>query len=135
MKTNSNFCRCGRDLAYNDCCSIAHANPIFIKTAEQLMRSRYTAFTQANGPYLIETHHSETCKNVDEKEIVDWAKSVEWERLEILKKTQGLENDVEGTVEFKAYFKERNRLTFIHENSLFKIENGVWKYFGILPCI
>lgn len=102
------------------------------------MRSRYTAFTMANGPYLIETHHSETQKNANEKEIVDWAKSVKWMRLEILNKSNGLENDDTGTVEFKAYFKEKNKLTFIHENSLFKKENppgrtgGVWKYYGKL---
>lgn len=130
METNSNACPCGRELSYQECCAIAHANPIFIKTAEDLMRSRYTAFTIANGPYLIETHHSETRKNVDEKEIVDWAKSVKWEKLEILNKSQGLEKDDVGTVEFKAYFKEENRLTNIHENSLFKREYGVWKYFG-----
>lgn len=96
------------------------------------MRSRYSAFTLASGPYLIETHHSETQNNVNEKELVDWAKSVKWVKLEILNKTTGLENDDTGTVEFKAYFREKNRLTFIHENSLFKREYGVWKYFGRL---
>jgi SEC-C motif-containing protein len=124
------FCPCGREISYLDCCEKAHANPIFVKTAEDLMRSRYSAFTLANGPYLIETHHSETRKHVDEKEIVDWTKSVKWDRLEILNKSQGLENDEMGTVEFKAYFKEKNRLTYIHENSLFKREYGVWKYYG-----
>lgn len=95
------------------------------------MRSRYTAFTMAKGPYLIETHHSETRKNVDEQEIVTWAKSVEWVRLDVLNSTFGQEPDNEGTVEFKAYFKEKNKLKFIHENSLFKREFEVWKYFGI----
>lgn len=96
------------------------------------MRSRYTAFTMANGPYLIETHHSETKKNVNEKEIVDWAKSVRWERLKILNKSNGLENDETGRVEFKAYFKEKGKLRYIHENSTFKREYGVWKYFGMI---
>jgi SEC-C motif-containing protein len=132
----SNLCPCGRILTYQECCGLAHANPGFIKTAEQLMRSRYAAFTMANGPYLIETHHPETRKNADEKEIVDWAKSVKWERLEISSKSKGLEADEEGTVEFKAYFREKGKLRFIHENSIFKKEflyrgtDGVWKYFG-----
>jgi SEC-C motif-containing protein len=125
-------CPCGRSKPFNDCCALAHANPIFIKTAEDLMRSRYTAFTLANGPYLIETHHSETRKNVDEQEIVNWAKSVKWERLEIISKTNGLEGDEHGTVEFKAYFKEKGKMRYIHENSLFKREYGVWMYFGML---
>jgi len=123
-------CPCGKTRNYQECCGQAHSNPSFIKTAEDLMRSRYSAFTLANGPYLIETHHSETRKHVDEKEIVDWAKSVKWERLEIMNKSQGLENDDMGTVEFKAYFKEKGKPSYIHENSLFKREYGVWKYYG-----
>ena len=130
MKINSNLCRCGRNLSYKDCCAIAHANPIFIKTAELLMRSRYTAFTQANGPYLMETHHSETRKKVDEQEIVDWAKSVEWVKLEIINSSHGSEKDEVGTVEFKAYFKEKGKLRFLDENSLFKKEYGAWMYYG-----
>lgn len=123
-------CPCGRAFSYQNCCALAHTNPAFIKTAEDLMRSRYSAFTLANGPYLIETHHTETRINVDEKEIVDWAKSVQWVKLEILNSSQGQENDETGTVEFKAYFKEKGKLRFIHENSLFNREYGVWKYFG-----
>jgi SEC-C motif-containing protein len=123
-------CPCSKTLNYQECCGQAHSNPTFIKTAEDLMRSRYSAFTLANGSYLIETHHPETRRNVDEKEIVDWAKSVKWDRLEILNKTQGLDNDETGTVEFKAYFKEKEKLRYIYENSLFKRECGVWKYFG-----
>ncbi len=133
MNFNSNDnCPCGSLKSFAFCCSVAHSNPVFIKTAEDLMRSRYTAFTLAKGEYLIETHHSETRKNVNEKEIVDWAKSVKWERLEILAKTKGTENDYQGTVEFKAYFKEKGKLRYIHENSIFKKEFGVWKYFGMI---
>lgn len=125
-------CPCGKTRNYKECCGIAHANPAFIKTAENLMCSRYSAFTFANGPYLIETHHSETRKNVDEKEIVEWAKSVKWERLEIMNTSKGTEDDDEGSVEFKAYFTEKGKLRFIHEHSIFKREYGVWKYFGMI---
>lgn len=127
-----NACPCGRLLDYQHCCGIAHANPNFIKTAEDLMRSRYSAFTLANGPYLIETHHSKTRKQVNEREIVDWAKSVKWVRLDVLNATQGQETDETGTVEFKAYYKEKNQLRYLHENSFFKREMGVWKYVGML---
>jgi SEC-C motif-containing protein len=130
MFSNTSFCPCGKPIPYKDCCQIAHSNPVFIKTAEDLMCSRYTAFTMVNGSYLIETHHSETQINVDEKEITDWAETVKWERLEILNTSTGLENDETGTVEFKAHFIENGKSTFIHENSLFKKEGGVWKYFG-----
>lgn len=132
MESNPSSCPCGRDLSYQECCAIAHANPIFIKTAEDLMRSRYSAFTLAKGPYLIETHHSETRNTVDEKELVDWAESVTWVRLEILNTTNGKEENEMGTVEFKAYLKENGKQRFLHENSVFKREFGVWKYYGMI---
>ena len=121
-------CPCGSDKSYRECCKLAHDNPMFISTAEQLMRSRYTAFTKAMGDYLILTHHSSTVHSVDKKELESWARSVTWLRLEVLNSIKGLESDDVGTVEFKAHFKERRKPRFIHENSLFQKEFGVWKY-------
>lgn len=132
MQTDTINCPCGTGNDYCDCCQKAHNAPPFIATAEELMRSRYTAFTMANGPYLIETHHSATRHNVDESDIVNWAKSVQWLRLEIIGSTDGQAADEKGTVEFKAHFKEKNKARFIHENSYFEKEYGVWKYKSIL---
>ncbi len=45
------------------------------ETAEQLMRSRYTAFTQANEPYLLATWHESTrpvALGFDADEPVTW---------------------------------------------------------------
>ena len=66
----------------------------------------------------------------EKKEIIRWAKSVKWMKLEVLNTTQGSSNDNEGTVEFKAYFKEGFVTTYIHENSYFTKENGNWVYVG-----
>lgn len=93
------------------------------------MRSRFVAFTQANGDYLMLSHHSAT-RPENSDEIVSWAKSVKWLKLEIINKSGGAENDSEGTVEFKAHFKERGRKRFIHENSKFVREFGNWVYLG-----
>ncbi len=125
-------CPCGNAKLYADCCHKAHISPAFISTAEELMRSRYSAFTLANGPYLLETHHSTTKMNVNENDLVEWAKSVEWLRLEIIDKSNGRSTDMNGTVEFKAYFKENNEVRYIHENSYFEKEYGIWKYKSIV---
>ena len=96
MMKKSSLCTCGSNNTYESCCAIAHHSLSKVETAEQLMRSRYTAFTLANGDYLIESHHSSTCPYHEKEEIINWAKSVTWLRLEILNSTNGIKEDNEG---------------------------------------
>jgi len=131
MESNSK-CACGSTLFYTDCCQVFHKDIIKVETAQQLMRSRYTAFTMAMGNYLMSSHHSSTRPLSEKNDIVKWAKSVKWDRLEILNTTKGLQKDNEGTVEFKAYFYENDKLHCIHENSKFVKENEVWVYLGVV---
>jgi SEC-C motif-containing protein len=115
-------CPCNPTKLYIDCCKKAHQNITAVNSPEQLMRSRYSAFVLVNIEYLQKSHHSSTRPSKREKkEILQWTKSVEWIRLEIL-------NTTENTVEFKAYFKEKGELDIIHENSLFCFENKHWVY-------
>lgn len=121
-------CPCGRSKAYEACCGLVHANIHKAITAEDLMRSRYSAFTQANGDYLMQSHHT-TTRPINEKEaIVAWAKSVRWVKLEVLNTALGQEADAEGVVEFKAHFIEDGQADVIHETSFFTRENGHWVY-------
>ena len=124
-------CNCGSGKTYEDCCEIAHKDITQVKTAEQLMRSRYTAFTMANGNYLMESHHASTRPLSEKAEIVAWAEAVEWIKLEVKSTNKGLDNDSEGKVKFKAHFKENGKQRFIKENSKFIKENGVWYYLGL----
>jgi len=99
-------------------------------TSEQLMRSRYSAFTKGMGAYLLLSHHSSTRPTEKMSEIIKWANSVNWLRLEIIKTTIGKELDKEGTVAFKAHFIQEGKADFIQENSQFVRENGYWVYLG-----
>ncbi len=108
-----------------------HLNNGKTETAQQLMRSRYSAFVLANGDYLMQTHHSSTRPISQKKEIVKWAKSVEWIKLEVLETTNGLAKDEEGTVTFNASFYGNGSVDVIHEKSAFIRENNFWKYLGI----
>lgn len=121
-------CPCGRSKPYDHCCGLVHKDIQLAKTAEDLMRSRYTAFTLGDGDYIFESHYSKTRKLSEKKSIQNWAKSVQWMKLDVLNTTKGGVNDTEGTVEFKAYFIEAGKLDTIHENSLFTKENGHWVY-------
>ena len=114
-------CPCGLGENYKECCEIIHLDITKANTAEQLMRSRYSAFALANIDYLILSHHSKTNPLDEKQEILAWAKSVKWQKLEII-------NSSIDTVEFKAYFKENDVDQLLHENSQFEKENNTWKY-------
>ncbi len=124
-------CYCGNTKPYSECCEVFHQNGGKTETAEQLMRSRYSAFVVANGDYLMLSHHSTTRPVKEKKAIVTWAKSVNWIKLEVVATSKGKPTDEKGTVTFNAYFFENGKVDVIHEKSAFVKENGVWKYLGL----
>ena len=124
-------CYCGSLKSYSNCCEKAHKNIAEALTAEQLMRSRYSAFVLADGDYLMHSHHSTTRPTQEKKAIVKWAKSVQWIKLEVINTSKGQPNDTEGTVTFNAYFYENGKVDIIHEKSAFIKENNNWKYLGL----
>ena len=123
-------CPCGSNKPYSYCCEKAHKDLSTVTTAEQLMRSRYSAFVMANGSYLMDSHQSSTRPVKERKSIEAWAKSVSWIRLEILDTEKGRINDQKGTVTFNAYFFENSKVEVIHEKSEFVKEKGLWMYLG-----
>ena len=127
---NNNQCPCGLDKTYTDCCEIIHKDISKATTAEQLMRSRFVAFTKGMGEYLLLSHHSSTRPVEQMPQIVKWANSVVWKNLEILETTEGKPGDSSGTVQFKANFLQSNKPDFILENSQFVKEKGHWVYLG-----
>ncbi len=123
-----NNCPCGSSSMYEQCCKPIHQNIHNALTAESLMRSRYTAYTLGKIDYLMESHHSSTRPFKEKKEILKWAKSMHWIRLEILSTTNGLQNDIKGTVEFNAFYHDGKQVQRLHENSSFVKEHDHWVY-------
>jgi SEC-C motif-containing protein len=122
-------CPCNPYRLYENCCAKAHQDILQVTTAEQLMRSRYSAFVLGNVAYLQDSHHSSGSPDKKEaRQIENWTNSVNWVKLVILQTTEGLENDSAGTVAFKAFYMEHNKVQVIHENSRFCRENGHWVY-------
>jgi SEC-C motif-containing protein len=122
-------CPCNPFSLYENCCAKAHHDILQVTTAEQLMRSRYSAFVLGNIAYLQYSHHSS--KRPDKKEaqqIESWTNSVNWIKLVVLQTAEGLENESMGIVAFKAFYRENNKVQVIHENSRFCKENGHWVY-------
>ena len=119
---NPNNCYCGNQIPFENCCQ-PYINGIQKpKTAEQLMRSRYSAYVIANADYLVATTHLSTRKFHEKSYILDWAKSNKWQKLEVLESN-------ENFVTFKAYYLDENSKPQVHfEKSRFVLENETWFY-------
>ena len=122
------LCPCGSGLLFANCCQPIISGKKEALTAQELMRSRYTAFTQANVDYLMRSHSAKTRPIKERKSIEKWAKSVNWMGLTIIQTQAGDANDEIGYVEFKALYLENGKPQQIHEKSLFEREKGIWVY-------
>jgi len=115
-------CYCGSGKMFSTCCAPYITTLEKAPTAETLMRSRYSAYCVQAGDYLVATTHSSTRKFHKKEDIMEWSKSNQWLKLEILKAE-------ETVVEFKAYFlDDRLKATVHHEKSSFVKEDGSWFY-------
>ncbi|WP_409331302.1 YchJ family protein [Trujillonella humicola] len=123
----SRRCPCGTGLTYGECCGRLHGATAVAATAEQLMRSRYSAFAVGDAAYLLATWHPRTRPG-----SLDLDPGVRWLALEVLATTGGGILATEGTVEFRAsYLREGGRGTrrgAQHEASRFLREDGRWYY-------
>ncbi|MCO4753847.1 MAG: YchJ family protein [Bacteriovoracaceae bacterium] len=122
-------CPCGTEKAYEECCELLHEGKAKAQSAEQLMRSRYSAFVKQKINYIGETHIPGTT-DFDASEAEQWANQSIWKGLEIVKTQLGEEKDQTGVVEFKALYsdqKEENNFLH-HEVAKFKKIEDVWYY-------
>ena len=119
MKRN---CFCGSTQSFEACCAPYISGANHAPTAETLMRSRYSAYATHAIDYLIRTTHCSERLYLSKNDIMQWATTNTWQKLEILVATS-------TTVNFKAYFMDQNRVPQIHhELSAFVIEDGLWYY-------
>jgi SEC-C motif-containing protein len=124
MKT----CPCGSGRPYSECCEPYITGAQKPATAEALMRSRYSAYTEHAIDYIVATCVQDGKENIDVKETRAWSENSKWLGLKILSVVEGGPADTEGTVEFEASY-ERNGLKDVHhEKAQFKKVDGQWLY-------
>jgi SEC-C motif-containing protein len=116
-------CPCGSGLPYAECCGRLHDGTATAATAEQLMRSRYSAFAVGDPAYLLATWHPST-----RPRSLDLDPDVRWVGLDVLATTGGGLLATEGTVEFRAHHVADGVRGAQHENSRFVREQGRWFY-------
>jgi SEC-C motif domain protein len=119
-KADSNSCPCG-GAAYEQCCGRFIERGEIAQTAEQLMRSRYTAYTRCDDAYLKATWHASTRP----EQVVAQDDDAKWLGLEVRRHVPA--GDA-ATVEFVARYKTGGRAHRLHEVSNFVREQGRWFY-------
>ena len=117
-------CPCGSGKIYSACCGLFIAgDPAII--AEQLMRSRYTAYVLNDESYLLKTWHIKTRPQALNFAVQD---PVKWIGLKVLIFVISDVNSDEASVEFIARYKVNGKAEKIHELSRFVKEGGEWFY-------
>lgn len=122
------ICPCNTSKFYSECCGKVHESILNAITAEQLMRSRYSAFVLDNMNFLKKSHSKNTVSSFNFKSVSRWTKKVEWVKLEILSTKKGKDSDESGYVEFKAFYFENGFIEFIHGKSQFVKQDNHWVY-------
>jgi SEC-C motif-containing protein len=120
------LCPCQSQLTYNECCEPFLTRVALPATPEALMRSRYTAYSQAKIDYISETMRGKALINFSPKDAAQWAKEVQWLGLQIIKAEPAVSN--KGYVEFVARYSQGNQEQQLHEISEFEYDQGRWYY-------
>lgn len=122
-------CNCGSKLDFSTCCEPFLTGQKLPTSAEQLMRSRYTAYTIENLDYIQSTLAPESKRDFDFNGTKKWAAQSKWLGLEILSTKKGAESDQKGEVEFMAKYSQNGEVFEHHEVSHFrKNEKGQWLF-------
>jgi SEC-C motif-containing protein len=115
-------CPCGSGEEHARCCQRYHrgARP---PTANELMRSRFSAFAIADAAYLLDSWHPST-----RPAKLDLDVETRWTFLEIVETVRGGPFDAAGTVEFRAHYQMPGGRGVLSERSSFTREKGRWWY-------
>lgn len=128
-------CPCG-GFSYGSCCGPLHRGGRAAATAEQLMRSRYSAYALGELDYLLATHPSPEPLARRRRELAASLGAVRWQRLRILATAAGGPTDSTGTVTFEAHYVATGQPGVLRECSLFGREGnrpgGRWLYLRAL---
>lgn len=121
-------CPCQSGKTLEACCGRFLSRKEQPETAEELMRSRYSAFVRRDIAYLKETLWPKLQKSLDVAGLAEWAETKQWIGLEILRTEAGGPDDTRGMVLFIARSLDGGKVTEHRENSAFRKKKGRWYY-------
>ena len=123
--THTQACPCGRSRLLDECCLPLIKQERNACTAEDLMRSRYTAHVMMNTAYLLHTWHSS--RRPDHLSLPQ-PTEMKWIRLEVHSTQDGTLNNQEGIVDYTALSRSTTGLEWLKETARFARESGQWRY-------
>ena len=121
-------CPCGSGSTYADCCQPIISGQRAAETAEQLMRARYSAYSQVEMDFLLESLHPDRRDDADPESSRDWAENSQWHGLEIRSTEAGGPDDERGMVEFVASYTYEGQRKHYHEEARFDRLDGRWYF-------
>lgn len=123
------LCPCQSGVAFDVCCGPLLAGGK-ARTAQALMRSRYTAYAQGDVAHLKRTLAPEHRGDFDPVEIAASMAQTQWIGLQILDTVDGGEVDDTGIVEFAArYLLRDGQIRVMQERSRFRRDaEAGWVY-------
>ena len=127
MENNHHQCPCQSAQSYADCCQPYHLNVAHAKTAEALMRSRYSAYTLGLIDYLVQTTLPIQQAKLDSEEMREWSLNTQWDGLKIIKHRPA-QGSNQAVVIFEAYYLKAGGCQTHYEESLFVKINKRWYF-------
>ncbi|MCW2961529.1 MAG: motif domain protein [Thermoleophilia bacterium] len=124
-------CHCGSGRDLSECCLPVIRGERSAATAEELMRSRYSAFVLGDVDWILKSHHPDTVDEVNAEEIEEWSKSSEWLGLRIRETEGGGADDEEGLVVFRARYKVQGQQVDHVERAHFERADGEWRFHSV----
>ena len=128
-KKNEPPCPCVSGLSYTSCCAKYHTGLSKPQTAEELMRSRYTAYHKAIINYLVETTHPDKLRPNYKHQLESTKDDMDWTDLEIISTSMGTKSDKIGKVRFIAKYVMNTKEGSMEEHSRFRRYKGDWVYY------
>ena len=117
------LCPCGTGSNYGACCGRLHSGAVQARTAEELMRSRYSAYALGNLDHVFRTWHPKTRPS-----DVSPVEGMAFVGLEVLEIVAGGPDDDIGVVEFRARLRGPDGVSEFCERSRFSRRAGQWMY-------
>lgn len=122
-----NLCPCQSQRPYAECCQPYHTQQRHPETAEQLMRSRYTAYVLQHIDYIIQTTVPAQQPLLDAHAIAQWSKNAQWLGLTVHRHIPKI-SPQHAQVEFTAHFAEHGQTQQHRELSAFVRIDGAWYF-------
>lgn len=124
----SRICPCGSEKNYSECCEPYLIGTQLPKTAEALMRARYSAYAVSDIDYLYKTSGEAVKREFDAKSSKTWSESADWTGLEVVTTEGGTDHDTKGVVEFIAHYTVKDTPFDHHERAEFEKVDGEWVF-------